>query len=140
MRTAAKLFKSTYNADTGVSTVVIKTKSGYFTGVAKVHPEDTSVQSKFLGCRIAEKKAFRDFYTTELKREKIRFNTIQDAIKDFSHFCPDNEAAIERLKILAKKYRINILSLEDEILKINTELQANKNYLKIIKEKYKRSE
>ena len=76
-----KLSNSAFDPETGISTVTVKTKRGTYTGVAKIHPDDKEIQSKYTGLRIAEMKAARKAYKDELKREKTILHTIERMTK-----------------------------------------------------------
>lgn len=55
--TKPTLKSAIFNPDTGISTVVLQTKDGEFTGTAKLHPEDQNHASRYTGCKYAEIRA-----------------------------------------------------------------------------------
>ena len=146
MQLRAKLSNSTFNPETGISTVTVKTKRGTYTGVAKVHPEDKEIQSKYTGLRIAEMKAMRKAYKDELKRERIILHVLPSIQKDLIHTL-DKYSAYQTLLAWAQvlierrfyfitenhKKRINLI--EEKIEAINHALEDNKKFLKQVKEK-----
>ncbi len=143
MQLRAKLSNSTFDPETGISTVTIKTKRGTYTGFAKVHPDDEEIQSKYTGLRIAEMKAVRKAYKDELKREKIILRTIERITKDIIHNVHDNsydEYLIMRvirlrLHFMTEYHKKRINFLKGWIESIDRSLEDNKKHLQQIKEK-----
>lgn len=138
-----KLSNSAFDPETGISTVTVKTKRGTYTGVAKIHPDDKEIQSKYTGLRIAEMKATRKAYKDELKREKTILHTIERMTKDITHNVCDRSydeylimrAVRLRLHFMTEYHKKNINCLEGWIESINRSLEDNKKHLQQIKEK-----
>lgn len=149
MKLSTKLFKYDFNPDTGISTVILKSKRGLFTGTAKVHPEDKEVQSKFFGLNTAEKKALRKLYKEELKREKIILETIKRVQKDLQENLHDTgsyddyvilSTLRKRLYFMERNHSNNITILKDSLEEFKKSLAKDKEYLKKIKEKKRSKE
>lgn len=146
MQLRAKLSNSTFDSETGISTVTVKTKRGTYTGVAKVHPEDKEIQSKYTGLRIAEMKAMCKAYKDELKRERIILHVLPSIQKDLIHTL-DKYSAYQalaswaqvlinrRFYFMIKSHEKNINRLKWWIKSIDKALEDNKKFLKQIKEK-----
>jgi len=143
MQLRIKLSNSTFDPVTGRSIVTVKTKRGTYTGVAKIHPDDKEIQSKYTGLRIAEMKAMRKAYKDELKRERIILHTIERMTKDIAHNVYSNshdEYLITRtirlrFHFMTEYHKRNINLLKEWIESINRSLEDNKKYLQHIKEK-----
>ena len=144
MRLKIKLSKYNFNPETGTSTIILKTKRGYFTGTAKVHPDDKCVQSQFFGFRTAELKAKRKIYKEELKREKIALEAIERMQKDLEENLHDTGSYHDyvmlftfrkRFYFMRRNHKNNINFLKSEIEVINNVLKEDKENLKKIKEK-----
>ena len=145
MQLRVKLSNSAFDPVSGRSVVTVKTKRGTYTGVAKVHPEDKEIQSKYTGLRIAEMKAMRKAYKDELKREKIILHVLSSIQKDLIHTLNKYSAyqSLAWAQVLIKrrfyfivenhKKRINLI--EEKIEAINHALEDNRKFLKQIKEK-----
>lgn len=145
MQLRVKLSNSAFDPVSGRSVVTVKTKRGTYTGVAKVHPEDKEIQSKYTGLRIAEMKAMRKAYKDELKREKIILHVLSSIQKDLIHTLNKYSAyqSLTWAQVLIKrrfyfivenhKKRINLI--EEKIEAINHALEDNRKFLKQIKEK-----
>lgn len=149
MKLSTKLFKYDFNPDTGISTVTLKSKRGLFTGTARVHPEDKEAQSKFFGLNTAEKKALRELYKEELKREKIIIETIKRVQKDLQENLHDTgsyddyvilSTLRKRLYFMERNHSNNITLLKDSLEGLKKSLVKDKEYLKKIKEKKRSKE
>ena len=55
-----KLIESHWDPNTGISDALISCEYGTFIGHAYLHPEDEKYASRFLGCEIAERRAYLD--------------------------------------------------------------------------------
>lgn len=75
---------SGYNNSKGLSTVIIKTKLGEYTGAAKLHPEDKDYESRFTGCEIAEARAYVKYLKDEIAIAKIEYETLLNLEKNFT--------------------------------------------------------
>lgn len=145
MQLRVKLSNSTFDPVSGKSIVTVKTKRGTYTGVAKIHPDDEEIQSKYTGLRIAEMKAVRNAYKDELKRERIILHVLPSIQKDLIHTLDKYsayqafawaQALIERrFYFIAENHKKRIDLIEEKIEAINHALEDNKKYLKQIKEK-----
>ena len=73
-----KFISSSYDPDTGISTVVMQHLGVKFTGVAKVHPDEKTKSSKFAGCRYAEIRATIKALKYERNKLKSEFKIIKN--------------------------------------------------------------
>lgn len=145
MQLRVKLSNSTFDPETGVSTVTVKTKRGIYTGVAKIHPDDKEIQSKYTGLRIAEMKAIRKAYKDELKREKIILHALPSVQKEliytlnkysiYQDFSWAQVIIKRKFYFIIENHRKRINLIEEKIEEINHALEDNKKFLKQIKEK-----
>lgn len=125
-----KLTYSNFNSETGESVVILQNRNGRYVGKAKLHPEDREFASEFAGCRIAEQRAWLDFYKTELKKTKIQLKTLENIWNDIIWYCEKDEENYLR-SILHFGYRIFIKikyyekykrELEDNIVEVKKEI------------------
>ena len=112
-----KLLSSIFDAETGVSTVIIQTELGIFQGRARLHPDDQDNISNLAGCRIAEERAILKYLKTLLKYKKIEFKTLNHIYKDLY----DNNAFDDKIF-----HRLN-LQLRDRTNEINVLKEEMKN-------------
>lgn len=73
------IVESTYDAKTGVSTVVLQTKWGTFTNSVTCHPEDDDVKNRWDGCTFAHYKCIADKYAAKARAFQERANGIHHA-------------------------------------------------------------
>lgn len=140
-----KLSNSAFDPVSGKSIVTVKTKRGTYTGIAKIHPDDEEIQSKYTGLRIAEMKAVRKAYKDELKRERIILHALPSIQKDLIHTLNKYSAyqafawaqfLIERrFYFIIKNHKVRIHLIKEKIEAIDHALEDNKKFLKQIKEK-----
>lgn len=143
MSLRVKLSNSAFDPVSGKSIVTVKTKRGTYTGVAKVHPDDKEIQSKYTGLRIAEMKAAQKAYKDELKRERIILHTIERMTKDIIHNIHDSSYDEDlimktirlRFHYMTEYHKRNINLLKQWIESIDRSLEDNKKYLQHIKKK-----
>ena len=112
-----KLLSSIFDAETGVSTVIIQTELGIFQGRARLHPDDQDNISNLAGCRIAEERAILKYLKTLLKYKKIEFKKFNYIYKDLY----DNNAFDDKIF-----HRLN-LQLRDRTNEINILKEEMKN-------------
>ena len=130
-----KLVKAEYNEETGISTVILQNRNGQYCGSASLHPEDAAVASKYVGCDIAERRAWINYYKTEIRRTKIKLKAWAEIVGDLSYNCElyHNKVA-ERLIMISKKYHKHIKEMETciELLEnsIKTYIELRERILK----------
>lgn len=139
-----KLLNSKYNADTKLSTATLQTPYGVMVGKARLHPDDTTYESSFFGCQIAEAKAKLRAYKEKIRENKIKIKALQDFEKVLKNLKDYNPHSLE-----CKKLRKQIYLLTKENQEIQTMIQNahiamrkaeenRKKTLDIINEKRKR--
>ena len=134
-----KLIKAEFNRESGESIVILQNKNGQYIGKARLHPEDKEFANEFTGCRLAEQRAWLDFYKKELNKTKIKLKTLENFYKDFilyeKEYC---SSARERIKIHIKHYKNYIEELKTEITKnkehIKKSIEIRNSLIKKIKE------
>lgn len=77
-----KILDGFYNEETGESFVTIATKNGQFTGKAKLHEDDSNIPSVFLGCTIAEIRAWIKDFKVERKKNNYKIAVLKELKED----------------------------------------------------------
>ena len=119
-----KLIYANFNAETGISDVVIRNKNGTFMGIATCHPEEEAV-SDYAGCRYAEIRA-------NIKAIQYEKRMVNAAIKELEDF----EKILKSLKdynpnsVEARRLRRRIHEKKEERIFLQTAIIAMKNTLK----------
>jgi len=96
--------KFSYDAETGISTCVIKGKGIVGKGKAKVHPEDKRFATQMVGAQIAEFRALKDFLdkrASKKKQEAKRLQAVAQALLDSAS--DDNVESVE-IKLIEEEY------------------------------------
>ena len=78
--------KDSFNDKTGIAKIILQTKNGSFTGIAKIHPDDKPYSNKFFGLVLAEIRAYikslkKEISITKTKRKAI-YSLKKDYVKD----------------------------------------------------------
>lgn len=136
-----KLVSAEFNKEAGVSTVVLQNKNGRYVGKAKLAPEDADVASEFAGCRIAEQRAWINYYKTEIRRAKIKLKAIDELWADmhvnatpWKYFDPPKLHFMDIIKIDAEYYdRVFKMRkrYEDYIKEMETCIEILQNTIKL---------
>ncbi len=74
-----KLKSAEYDVNTGISTAIIKTELGTFTGTTKLHEEDKDIVSNFAGCEYAEMRAIIKYAKAKIQEQRIKVKTLENA-------------------------------------------------------------
>lgn len=74
-----KLKSAEYDMNTGISTAIIKTELGTFTGTTKLHEEDKDIVSNFAGCEYAEMRAIIKYAKAKIQEQRIKVKTLENA-------------------------------------------------------------
>ena len=114
MKIQMKTIASDYNENTGVSTVMLSTDLGNFTGESRLHPEDVEIASHFAGCRYAEMRAGIKYMKAKAKIAKYKLEPlvhIYNSLKQMNSYSENNKG----IKMLEKE----IYLLEDEFETFN---------------------
>lgn len=94
-----KLIQSNFFPETGISSAIIDTKYGLFSGVSTLREEDLEIQSSFRGCQYAEIKAIRKAYKAEIKELNLKIKTLQDFEKVLKNMKEYNEHSFEAKRL-----------------------------------------
>lgn len=86
------------------SIVEIATDEGRFIGQAKLHQDDEF--SSFLGCSIAESKAYRKYLKRKIANTKERINELENLIKTLLCCKGYNPYSLEARKIRRRCYEL----------------------------------
>ena len=78
------------NPETGISTVIINTELGQFTGEAKCGSED--LYSKFFGCGLAEQRAWKKYYNLKVTKLKAQLQILKDMMADMKKYASNTYA------------------------------------------------
>ena len=62
-----KIIDTSYDTETKISTVIINTDLGKFTGKARLHEEDIDIESSFAGYNYAEARAIIKYMKEKVK-------------------------------------------------------------------------
>lgn len=113
-----KFISSSYDPETGLSTVVMQHLGIKFTGTAQLHPDDKENASKYGGCVIAEFRAAIAAYKYERKLAKQKADEAIDFMKaceGYSNFDKNSPTA----KIMYRQVNRRIKKVNDITDKIN---------------------
>lgn len=115
-----KLIEANYDAETGISIVIIGCRLGRFIGVAKIHPEeDEDLKSRFFGCELAERRAYIKALKAlrrEYKNKVAALNEVNSIVKSLKDYNPyTNEC---------RKIRRTIYEYQDKIANVETIIKA----------------
>lgn len=102
-----KLIDSAYRPETGESIATIRTKYGDFVGYAKVHPEDSDIESEFTGCAFAETRAIAKAHKVELKEKRIKLKAYIDLEKEVKQMKGYNPHSVESRRLRRKIYELD---------------------------------
>lgn len=122
-----QLIESVFDEKTGKSYITIKYKNKFYTGFAKLHPDDADKASRFAGCRFAEERACIKALKDELKQKRHDCDECRKfvrAIKNYNAF--DSESATAKVILRQLNCRIKeVNKLIDEINQRESDLQAH---------------
>lgn len=109
MKVQISTISSNYDENTGISKTVILTDLGSFEGIAKLHPEDKEIASRFAGCRYAEERAIIKYAKMKIKVINNQLEVLKKVANEIKNkkYYKENSTGI---KILEK----NIYVLEDD--------------------------
>lgn len=137
-----ELLDSSFDSQTGISRVIVKTELGIFEGKSRLHDEDKDIKSIFQGCRYAEMRAMIKYGKTKAKIYKVKVDTLKQLIdnmeklKDYEKNSP--EARFTRKQYFIKKdildrWNKQIKSLEDGLYnQMKNYRQEHENFMKKI--------
>ena len=122
-----KMIYSEFDQSTGISTVILQNRKDRYIGKAKIHPEDINYISKITGCKIAEYRAWLQYFKKEVKEAKIKLKALLALKKDISINCPFQE---ENENLLLKRLNINIKYYEKLLETHQLAIENIKNKIK----------
>ena len=114
-----------FNKETGISTVTLFDKYGIYTGLAILHPDDKDNPSEFMGCSIAEQRAWIKALQNRRRRIKIKLDAIKNLIKDIeiNYHDPIDPKLKRRFYLKIKDYNNEITYIEESIKQIKNEIK-----------------
>jgi len=127
------LVSSNYDAETGISKVIINTELGTFEGTSKLHDEDKDIQSKYTGCRYAEMRAAAKYLKRKIKNQKIKVDTLKNLISNLERLADYDKDVLEA-RFVRKNYFLELSkynAMKTMLVKLEeTILQNMENYRK----------
>ena len=126
MKVQISTISSNYDEETGISKVSILTDLGAFEGVAKLHPEDKEIASRFAGCRYAEERAIIKYAKMKIKVVDNQLEVLKNILKELQNkkYFKENTTGV---KLLEK----NIYILEDDKVYFKNVVNSLSKKLKI---------
>lgn len=110
--------------ENGDSIAIISTDLGIFHGIARIHEEDRDVESEFIGCHIAESKAYIKYLKEKIKILNIKIKALKDFEKMIKNLKEYNPHSRENRKL---RRMIHELEREKSIWKKAIETIAKTN-------------
>lgn len=80
-----KTIASSYNPETGISTATVSTEIGIFNGLARLHPDDKEIASKFAGCEYAEMRAILKYAKEKIKIINYQLEPLEKIYNDLKN-------------------------------------------------------
>lgn len=111
-----------FNQDTGESVVTLADRYGTYTGQAKLHPDDKDNASQYMGCGLAQRRAWIKALQNRRRRIKIKIQAIKEIIVDINVFANDYADINKRLKCKLKSYNKEIENIENLIKEIQNNI------------------
>ena len=113
------------------SVAVISTELGFFNGVARLHEDDKDVESEFIGCHIAESKAYIKYIKEKIKILTNQIKALENyekMIKNLKEYQPHSREnrKLRRMIHELKQEKTNWRKSIDIIIKTNNEKFAKK--------------
>ena len=123
------------------SVAAISTELGTFYGVSKLHKDDEDVKSEFIGCHVAESKAYIKYIKEKIKILTHQIKALENyekLIKNLKEYQPHSREnrKLRRMIRELKQEKTNWRKAIDTINKTNNEIcEEKRRMLKRIKEK-----
>lgn len=114
-----------FDQSTGESIVALADKYGTYIGQAKLHPDDKNNASEYMGCGIAQRRAWIKALQNRRRRAKIKLNTVKDLMKDI-HL---NYQGLLHYG-LKRRFNLKIRDYSNEIKDINNQIEQIKDDIK----------
>lgn len=110
MKVGYKIVESYRDKDTNLSITIIKIKDKYYKGTAKLHPNDVDYDSSFIGCEIAEYRAYIKYLKEEkqnVKRELETLIQLRNRVDCYKHMDGTTARYVINKTIDVKKEELN---------------------------------
>ena len=127
--------------ENGDSVAVISTELGIFHGIARIHEDDRDVESDFIGCHVAESKAYIKYIKEKIKILTYQIKALENYekltknLKEYQPHSRENRKLRRMIREL-KQEKTNWRKAIDTINKTNNEIcEEKRRMLKRIKEK-----
>ena len=117
-----KLINSYYNKENGISYSIIQTDKGIFSASSLLREEDKDVESSFLGCELAEKKAQIKYLQTENREFLYAIHILENLEKELKCIKGYNPHSLE-----ARRLRRKIYDFDYQIEELKKELDEVKD-------------
>ena len=113
-----------FNQNTGKSVVALADKYGRYIGQAKLHPDDKNNASQYMGCALAQQRAWIKGLQTRRRIIKIKIQKINEIYKDLCENCQIAELNIQqKLYYKLKAYNDEIKELDQQIQEIKDDIK-----------------
>lgn len=113
-----------FDQETGKSQVGLVDKYGRYIGYAYLHPDDKNNASRFMGCRLAQQRAWIKGLQTRRRVFKLKIQTIIEVYKDLQKNCDISEKGI------TQRFYYRIKCYDNEIKELEQQIQDIKNDIK----------
>lgn len=110
-----KMIYSHYEPETGISKIILADKRGKYTGIAKLHPEEKQNESRFAGLRLAEYRAWINYFKSEVRRIREKLNTVKSLKKDMDKYDNPNKKVQRRVNLKIRDYSQELIDLKKAI-------------------------
>lgn len=122
-----KFLYTYYFPETGKTITAIQGKDGkIFKGKAKLHPDDRTIESKFVGGRLSEERAYINFLKDQ-RRITIKQIEVIKKLKNDLHYRLNDEDIDPAIK---RSFNLKLRDLNRYKEEIDTELEETKNLIK----------
>ena len=127
--------------ENGDSVAVISTELGLFHGITRIHEDDRDVESEFIGCHIAESKAYIKYIKEKIKilTHQIKaLENYENLIKNLKEYQPHSREnrKLRRMIFELKQERTNWRKSIETLNKANNEIcEEKRRMLKRINDK-----
>lgn len=99
-----KIIDTSYDTETKVSTVIINTDLGKFTGKARLHEEDIDIESSFAGYNYAEARAIIKYMKEKIKILNYKIDALANCEKAIKSNKDSNWNSLEFRSLRKQKF------------------------------------
>ena len=119
------------------TTVALANKYGTYKGKAKLNPEDEA--NRFTGYKIAEWRAWIDFFEKDLKKKKNMLYAMKNLNQDIHKNCSEISPGIQRrINLKIRDYNRDIEEARYNIQKLQKNIKEETSLRKKIRERSKK--